>query len=230
MFAYSIEAHIKHILSQEQKCPRKLLFSHDIPELFCRSKELGFFSDVEVSDDLLRYVQDNFHRRYPSQTRETMEDAMSIGHSLGMAAGFILAYDDLVLQLDQSIYYTMHNVKASIATIGAKSVNSLDGRLFFHSNYPAMDLLEDIKKLHEEDLLLLLKEEHESIHELNKCEYQKRLSILSDRNTLLVANESLMRVFPKHDNSSFRSHAKSFLYPGRYYEMEDGTRVFTISS
>jgi len=228
MLAYSIEAHIKHILSRQEKCPQKLLYSHDIPKLFSKSKELGLFSDVEVSDDLLRYVQDNFHRRYPSQTREIMKNAMSIGHCLGMHVGLIPAYDDLVLQLDQSLYRTLHNVRASIATMGAQQVNGLDGRFFFHSNYVAIDLLEDIKKMHEEALMLLLKEEHESIHELNKHAYQERLAILSDKDKLLVANNGLTRVFPGHNKNIFRSYAKSFSYPGRYYKMEDGTRVVTI--
>jgi hypothetical protein len=120
MLAYAIEAHIKHMLSREKKCPKKLLYDHDITNLFDKSREFGLFSDVEVSEDLLRFAQDNFHRRYPSQTRETIQNAMGMGHSLGMHVGVILAYDDFILQLDQSLWRALNDVRASVALMGAK--------------------------------------------------------------------------------------------------------------
>jgi hypothetical protein len=164
MLAYGIEAHMKQMLSRERKCPKKLLYDHDISKLFAKSREFGFFLDVAVSDDLITFAQDNFDRRYPSQTRATVENAISLDHALGMHIGHILAFDDLILQLDQSIWRTLNDIRASIALNGAKRVASSDGRFFWHSNYAMLELWEDVMKMLEEDFSLFLKEEHESIH------------------------------------------------------------------
>ena len=227
MLAYSVEAHMKQVLSQQKKPPRKLLYGHDILGLFEKSTELNLFTDLEVSNDLLRYAQDNFHRRYPSQTRETIQDAMSRGHCLAMDPCLIFAYDDLILQLDESVYRYSGTVKASIAARGATLVDCFDGRLFFHCNYPAIDRLEYIIKLHEEALSTLLKEEPEKIHEINKRSHKGRLVILSDKNKLLTADIGLVRVSPAQGSKSPCNYANDFTYPGRYYELEDGSRVWT---
>jgi len=229
ILAYSIEAHMKQVLSRQKRPPRELLYKHDILGLFGKSIELGLFTDVEVSYDLLRYVQDNFHRRYPSQTRETIQGAMSRGHCLVMDPCLIFAYDDLILQLDESVYRSLGTVKASIAARGATLINCFDGRLFFHCNYPAIHRLEYIMKLHEEALSVLLREEHENIHEINKRSQKERLVILSDRNKLLTANIGLVRVSPAQGSDSPCNYAKDFNYPGRYYELEDGSRVWTTA-
>ena len=226
MFAYAIEAHIKHLLSNHRNCPRKLLYSHDIPILFEKSIELDLFTDVEVSDDLLRYAQDNFHRRYPSQTNETIKAASDRGHALFMDPGLVIAYDDLILQMDYSIYKKFGTPKASVAAMAAQLVDCADGRFFFHSNHAALDHLNEILKMHEESLALLLKEEDEAIHEINRRSFKERLATLSNKE-ILVAIDGLMRVSPGHQQTTFKSFAKNFTYPGRYYERTDGTKVWS---
>lgn len=109
MLAYAVEAHLKHNINVHrslfpQKLLKELVYKHAIPTLFERSREAGLFSDVEVSGDLLLFVQDNFHRRYPSQTQQAARNVTSRGHALAMAPDLIHAYDDFILQLDQSLY------------------------------------------------------------------------------------------------------------------------------
>jgi hypothetical protein len=233
MLAYAIEAHIKHNMNSHQsKFPRKhfskLINKHDLPMLFQTCREVGLFSDVEVSQDLLRFAQDHFHRRYPSQTKQTIENARHRGHSVGMVIGVILAYDDFILQLDQSLWHTLHNVRASVALMGGRGANTAPGRFFFHSNYAAIELLEDIKRMIKEDFSLFLKEEHERLHEMNRLDCEQKLAFLSDKERLLVVDSIPIRVDPGQGIGNFHSHAKNFTYPGRYYEMPDGSTVSTI--
>lgn len=229
MLGYAVEAHLKHCMNvRKSSFPPKLfttlIYKHDIPTLFERSREAGLFSDVEVSGDLLLFVQDNFHRRYPSQTQETARNATSRGHALAMAPELIHAYDDFILQLDWSLYRSINDIRASVALMGAKGVKLLGDRLFFHSNHAAIDQLTDIQRLLDEDWDLFLKEEDERLHVLNKPDYLERRARLSDTdtNTLLVAEHHLISV-PRPPNTTFRVSAKAFVYPGRYYETSDGS-------
>jgi hypothetical protein len=227
MLAYSIEAHIKHLLSRQKEVSQKLQYDHDIPKLFGKSRDLGLFADVEVSEDLLRYVQDHFHSRYPSQKKETINRAMNRGHTIGLDPTRILAYDDLILQLDQSLWRALHDVRASVALMGGKGASTAPGRFFFYSNHVAIDLLEDIKIMLEEDFSLFLREEHERLHEMNRQDYLRRQATLADKDRLLGADNQLMRITPRHGTTNFRNHAKIFTSPGKYYELPDGARVFS---
>ncbi len=226
MLAYAVEAHLKHSMNVHSSLfspkLKKLIYKHDIPTLFERSREAGLFSDVEVSGDLLLFVQDNFHRRYPSQTQEAARNATSRGHALAMAPDLIHAYDDFILQLDWSLYRSINDIRASVALMGAKGVKSLGGHLFFHSNYAAIDQLTDIQRLLDEGWKLFLKEKDERLHALNKPEYLERRARLSGANTLLVAEHHLISV-PRPPNTTFRVSAKAFIYPGRYYETSHGS-------
>jgi hypothetical protein len=223
MLAYAIEAHLKHSMNVHKSLfPPKLFYKHDIPTLFEKNREAGLFSDVEVSGDLLLFVQDNFHRRYPSQTQQAARNATSRGHALAMAPDLIHAYDDFILQLDQSLYLSINDIRASVALMGAKGVRSLGGHMFFHSNYAAIDRLTDIQRLLDEDWDIFLKEEDERLHPLNKPDYLERRACLSDTNALLVGEHHLIRV-PRQPNTTFRVSAKAFVYPGRYYENPDGS-------
>jgi hypothetical protein len=233
MLAYAIEAHIKHNMNAHRSkfsgnLFSKLINKHDLPMLFQKCREVGLFSDVEVSDDLLRFAQDNFHRRYPSQTIQSAENAKHRGHSLGMHMGVILAYDDFVLQLDQSLLHTLHNVRASVAWMGGRGANTAPGRFFFHSNHTAVELLEDIINMIKEEFSIFLKEEHESLHEINRLDCEQKLSYLSDKKRLLMVESIPMSINPGQASNNFHSHAKNFVYPGRYYEMPDGSTVSTI--
>jgi hypothetical protein len=211
--------------------PRKifngLVYEHDLPMLFKESRKVRLFSDVEVSEDLLLYAQDHFHSRYPSQTQETSNKALALGHAVGLDPSRILAYDDLILQLDRSLWRVLNDVRASVALMGGKSANTELGRFFFYSNLVAIDLLEDIKTMLEEDFSLFLREAPERRHEMNRQDYLRRLATLADKDKLLGADNQLMRITPRNDASHFRNHAKIFTYPGKYDELSDGTRVFS---
>jgi hypothetical protein len=229
MLGYAVEAHLKHGMNVHKssfppKLFNRLIYKHDIPTLFERSRAAGLFSDVEVSGDLLLFVQDNFHRRYPSQTQETARNARCRGHFLANTPALIHAYDDFILQLDWSLYRSINDIRASVTLMGAKGVKSLGDRLFFHSNHAAIDQLTGIQRLLDEDWDLFSKEEDddERLHALNKPEYLERRVHLSDANNLLMAEHHLISV-PRQPNTTFRVSAKAFAYPGRYYELPDGS-------
>ena len=233
MLAYAIEAHIKHNMNAHRsKFPQKLfndlILKHDLPKLFKKCQEVGLFSEVEVSDDLLRFAQDNFHRRYPSQTKQTAKNAKNIGHSLGMHIGVILAYDDFILQLDQSLRHTLNNIRASVAWMGGRGANTAPGRFFFHSNHTAIELLEDIINMIKEEFSIFLTEEDERLHEVNRLDCEQILAYLSEKRRLLMVESIPMSINPGQASNNFHSHAKNFTYPGRYYEMPDGSTVSAI--
>lgn len=155
MLGYAIEAHLKHVLTSIGNFSRKLTHQHNFHDLFSVCRENDILQDVEVSEDLLDYVEDNFHRRYPSQTTETLQNAKSVGHAISISPVVITAYDDFIFQLDHSIAHTLSTPRASIGMLGGKRVDCLDGKFFFHSNYTAIARLSEIISLCEKDLELL---------------------------------------------------------------------------
>lgn len=83
MYAYAIEAQIKSALFLfPNTCPsRERNSRHDIPFLFAQAKSSGIFSDVDVSDDFLDFVMDNFERRYPKQTQDRLKVILPRGRA-----------------------------------------------------------------------------------------------------------------------------------------------------
>lgn len=75
MFGYAIEAHFKQLLSSDPLFKKKLQFGHGFLGAYNKLKDNGFLTGVRVSEDLLHFAEDNFHRRYPTQKEQTIERA-----------------------------------------------------------------------------------------------------------------------------------------------------------
>jgi hypothetical protein len=78
-------------------------------------------------------------------------------------------------------------------------VNSSAGRFFWHSNYAMLELWEDVMKMLEEDFSLFLKEEHESIYEMNRQDYLRKRAILAEKDKLLVSDGIFMSLSPQQN-------------------------------
>lgn len=139
---HCIELTLKQALLEIVKLG-KMRNSHETDKLFALAQKEGLFGDVEVSDDLIQYIQDFFWSRYPSQIQEQTEKMYDEGRGRGFSPTMILYYDDYILQLDQSMRKKFDNLEMSIAVKASQQIDSKDGRVFFHSNIPAISKLDE---------------------------------------------------------------------------------------
>ncbi|KXI28977.1 hypothetical protein [Paraglaciecola hydrolytica] len=143
MFAYAVEAQIKHALvTFPNSCQQRLLNSgHDIPELFKEARKAKIFKGIEVDSSFLNFIQDNFHRRYPRQTKEQMKKANSEGRGLALTPNVLPWYDRFILNLDEWSYQNTSNFKSTIRLEAIKHIESKGGHYFFERNNTAYNSL-----------------------------------------------------------------------------------------
>jgi hypothetical protein len=154
MFAYAVEAQIKHALGTfPNECPPWLLNSgHDIPALFIEAKKAKIFESVDVDRSFLNFIQDNFNRRYPRQTKEQIKKANSEGRGLAITPDVLPWYDRFVLNLDEWSYQKTSNFKSTIRLEDIKQIDSKGGHYFFDRNNTAFNSFPLIIKLIEEEI------------------------------------------------------------------------------
>jgi hypothetical protein len=217
MFGYAIEAHLKHLLSQRNSISQKLLHSHDLPLLFKACHDEGFVANVKTTDDLLEYALDNFHRRYPSQTRESSQRAKMKGRCLSQDIGIVLAYDDLILQLDTSITSLTKNLSNSLLTRAAHGWQCMEGRFFLHCNHAAVIYLDRLLKSFQ-NVSSSSPLRDRDIH-WDKC---VDLNLKLQNGDLLQAENVGIGVM-LDEKQKADEFAESFTYPGKYFELPDGS-------
>lgn len=147
MLGYAIESHFKSALSLvdtelspgDEKLQKH---SHNLPALLNACRQLGFFDEIKVSPELIEFADDHLNQRYPSQQRRKQGKAHQMGRVMSFGVNDILAYDDLICQLDDELYRFTGNPLCSIGVRAALSADSTSGRMFFHSNAPAVSRLE----------------------------------------------------------------------------------------
>lgn len=142
MLGYAIESGLKHALNEREFRDKKILYDHDLRLLFHTCREQGAFLDVEVSPDLLEYANDLFDVRYPSQLAARSEDMIQRNRAMSTTPAILAAYDDLLVQLDTSLWNLTEDHRSSAVIIAARTSNSYDGRVFFHCNAPALTMLD----------------------------------------------------------------------------------------
>lgn len=228
MLGYAIEAHFKSLLSQDKSVAKKLSFKHDFHKAYQACLGAGYLTDIDVSEDFLLFVEDNFDRRYPSQFERTIKRANDRGHAISMAPDVIIPYDSFILQLDQSITRSAGTPESSILLRGAKEVDCAGGEYFFHSNYCPISLLDYALDLCKEDLLLL-KQREPDIYDINLQAHQEREVYLKNPDKLLNSDKIGMGVHPTGGIEGALQSAKNFVYPGRVIRHDDGTEVHMSS-
>lgn len=224
MLGYAIEAHFKHLISADGTIARKYSFGHNFSEAFNVLRNAGYFQDVHVSSDLLDFVEDNFDRRYPSQTSRTIKRANSRGRPVSMAPDVIIPYDDFILQLDMSLTNVFGTPEASVLMRGIQVIGCAGGHFFFHCNYAAVARLDTGLNLCEQHLELL-KQRQPGIYQINLDDYQTRRKLLEDREELLNSSKTNIRVIPHGGFDAALKAAASFVYPGKIVRLNDGTEI-----
>lgn len=228
MLGYAIEAHLKQLLSSAPSFKMKLQFGHDFYGAFNELKDKGYLADVRVSDDLLYFVEDNFHRRYPIQTEQTIERANSRGHAVCMSPTVIFAYDDFIMQLDDAVTTHFETARASVLVRGIQNVDVSGGQYFFHCNYAVRSLIDDGIELSEK-WLNELRQNEPNIYDLNRQSHNERMKLLADPDALLVFDKAATVVYPGQHQDSYSRAAELFEYPGKFQELPDGTRISIAS-
>ena len=228
MLGYAVEAHFKHMLSQDKTISKKHSFGHNFVDTYKLLKSNGYFLDVDASEDLLFFVEDNFDRRYPSQTNRTISRANARGHAICMAPDVVLNYDEFILQLDQSLTHMLGTPEASMLMMGTMQVDCSGNEYFFHNNFSAISRIDRVINLCEESLQLLKKRETEEVYRLNVRVHQERLERLNNREALLKSDHIGMFITPAGGPDGALQSAKNFVYPGRHIEHPDGS--FTSTS
>jgi hypothetical protein len=143
MLGYAVECQLKAALLNAGSRNHKLLYGHDIPALHHECLAMGIISGVAVSDDFVRYIDDNLNQRYPSQFLKMLERATSDGLVVGSSPADILPYDDYILQLDDCIRKLSSEPLSSIGVRGALSAENKESEDFFHSNAAAFSRFDE---------------------------------------------------------------------------------------
>jgi len=228
MLGYAIEAHMKQLISADKTIAKKHSFGHDFHGSYAILRSAGYLSDVDVSEDFLLFVEDNFDRRYPSQTDGTIKRANSRGHAISVSPTVIIPYDEFILQLDHSLTLAFQNPGASVLMHAAKSVDCSGGEYFFHNNYSAIARLDIALRLCEEDLLLL-KNREPHLYDINLKAHQDRKLLLEDPEKLLNSKNIGMHIKPGGGVKGALKSAKTFVYPGKVINNPDGSVTHSSS-
>lgn len=152
LLGYAIEMHIKAAIAEVEFKGKKLspselrlLYKHELKNLFYLGKQLGLFENIKVSDEFLDIAELFLHTRYPSQEKESqakIKESNPFGY--GISVYNVFPYDDLICQLDRELSIIAENENDSIIILAAKYVNAAENVPVFRSNAFAFATLEPI--------------------------------------------------------------------------------------
>ncbi len=222
LLGYAIELSLKQaLIAAEVPQSHKVLYSHIIPDIFAECSARGCVSSVEVSSDLLQYVSDMLNQRYPSQVTKTGLAAEERGHAITKNLTLIVAYDDLLIQLDDSLKIQCRDHAVSIGLLAAHFVNRVQGRSFFHCNVAALrntkiyrDALVREYKGSEEQMKVEGLTEQTISYNLNN--QRARLEAWAGApHSLWEYGKLSTRIGPDFDTLKTAKFARDFAYPGR---------------
>ncbi len=226
LLGYAVELSLKYLLIEYNALERKLHNSHNCLDLCIACEKAQVFNVGRFSHDLLQYITDMFHQRYPSQSLETSKSALLRGHSIGLSLDMILAYDDLIIALDEIIKGRIPDGTASIAIRGAEFINRKQGRAFFHANVAAAKNV-DAYRTHIEQRYQNGKEEmvmkgltQETIA-YNMANLEKRKLVWDNAPKSIWLYEPLMSIHnPDREECSDEHYARDFQYPGKHEHLD----------
>jgi len=151
MLGYAIETSFKHGLLAAGVSDKKTLYSHNLEDLFSHPKSAAVFVNVEVAYDFITFANDLLDQRYPSQRHNRSLTMARDNRSIMLTPGMLIAYDDLLMQMDDAIWKFTNDYLSSIGLIAARSANMSISRTFFHCNAPALSRISSylpLVKLH----------------------------------------------------------------------------------
>lgn len=154
LLGHSVELHLKQALMEHDPAlatNREVRSRHDLPKLYSMCQQNGLYDDVLVSEDLVIYIADMLHQRYPSQSIESYFAAEKRGHAISQGIGLIQAYDDFIIQMDDSLHKKYQDNEISIGIQASHFVNRHQGRTFFHCNIGALRNIEYYRQVLQTD-------------------------------------------------------------------------------
>jgi len=221
LLGYSVELSLKYALILAGVSHKGLLHGHRPLDLFRKCVEVGALPKVEAAEDLLQYVSDMFNQRYPSQVIETSSEANARGHAIGQSLDLILAYDDLVIQLDDALRARCADDSVSIGLLAAHFVNRPQGRGFFHCNVAALKNIAVYRGFLEREYTdYEAKARKQGLDEqtisYNLNNQRQRLSTWVDAPASIWTYQKVSTAIgPDFESLKNTPYAKHFQYPGR---------------
>ena len=144
MLGYAVETQIKGGFYEieckmKKKYRRKITHCHDIPTILETCQADGLFTALDVSSELIDYVNDHLHWRYPSLQEETYKRLSEQKRAESFALGNdLLAYDDFICQLDDELVAYSDDLFVSVIATAACQVWEYKNRVLFHNNAHAL--------------------------------------------------------------------------------------------
>lgn len=139
LLGYAVELSLKQVLvASGNDGNKRLMEKHTIAALYKHANETALHDAVPASQDLLHFVSDRLHHRYPRQVAEAAASAQERGHAICLALDVIFAYDDLVIGLDEWLRVNYPEEKISLGLLAAHFIKRVTGRAVFHCNSAAL--------------------------------------------------------------------------------------------
>jgi hypothetical protein len=135
LLGYAVETSFKHALMEFGFIDQVILNKHEPQILMRKCRDLGVLEGAEVSDDFLDYINDHLKPRYPSLKAKVQEDILGKGRVDIIGPLLLSWYDDLMYQIDNWLIETTADSLSSCFFRATGDLDSLKGKLFFHSNY-----------------------------------------------------------------------------------------------
>jgi hypothetical protein len=224
LLGYAVESHLKHGLCElKADAPKDLLFKHEFLRLYRYCVKNEIFTTVNASDDLLHFIEDRFHQRYPLQAVETSKRASNRGHAVCLSLDLISIYDAFVIALDDWLSQRLADVSTSIGVMASHLVNQVKGRAFYHCNCPALQKLPEYLRVIEEDYddseskQIAEGKTRETI-EYNLANQRARLKTLRGGASELWIYRAFSTRFALPDLQGWKVDLSSFQYPGRLWQ------------
>lgn len=137
LLAYAIEYHLKAPFADRGE-PK---LSHDLVELMKDCRAEGWYREVRIAEDFLRYATDHFKMRYPKLAEEVFEERGGVSYS----SALLHTYDDALIQLDLALADHYEDMKLSMgahALAGSIRVGRAAAEHFFVGNIHALSALD----------------------------------------------------------------------------------------
>lgn len=229
LLGYAVELSLKQILvASGNDVDEKLMNTHNVVALYAKANEVAINNAVPTTQDLLNFVTDRLHHRYPRQVEQAVKNAQKRGHAVSLALGEIAAYDHLIIGLDEWLRENYGNENVSLGLLAAHFVQRATARAVFHCNSAALSNSETYKEL--------LRSEYKNSEiemqergltpetiQYNLSNQKQRLDTwLQAPDNLWNANHLTTRFGTSFEETPPHLLASTFKYPGRHIGARGG--------
>jgi len=160
LLGYAVETTLKagllEVLSEKEKEKqiknrKGILFQHDINKIFDECVSAGIFREIEVSEDFLEFINNNF-QRYPSQQYEIFQKASKRNIVLCNSTDYVYYYDDLIVQLDNYLLKYTSDHSISMVYFAYRTLETRYAQDLLRENAFALKLFQEFEQKVKEHL------------------------------------------------------------------------------